>query len=117
VLTVPMAALLYRPSSLRGSRAGGAAAGSAGTSAGPAAASTPAPVSGAPGSHVTLWVLERNKPVAAPVVIGYSDGSNVEIQSGAIKAGDTVITSEIRSSAARSTSPAAFGPGPGGGRG
>jgi HlyD family secretion protein len=95
VLTVPLAALLYRP------------AGAPRTSA--------APVAGAPGSHVTVWTLQKRKPVAVPVVIGYSDGSNVEITGGDLKAGDAVITSEIRSSASNARTPGAFGPGLGGG--
>lgn len=103
VLTVPLAALLYRPAHGSGASASGA--------------STAPPVAGAPGSKVTLWLLQGNKPVAAPVVIGYSDGSNVQIQEGSLKPGDLVITSEIRSSTTRATSPNAFGPGLGGGRG
>jgi HlyD family secretion protein len=94
VLTVPLAALLYRPASAQ--RTG-----------------TP-PVAGAPGSHVTVWTLQKKKPVAVPVVIGYSDGSNVEITGGDLKAGDSVITSEIRSSNSHTTT-GAFGPGLGGG--
>ncbi len=105
VLTVPLAALLYRPAAQHG----------AGASA-PGAAAAP-PVAGAPGSKVTLWLLQGNKPVATPVVIGYSDGSNVQVQQGSLKPGDLVITSEIRASTARATSPNAFGPGLGGGRG
>lgn len=115
VLTVPMAALLYHPSNAKAPRSGSGSA--AGAGAGAAAASSPPPVAGAPGSHVTLWQLVGNKPVAAPVVIGYSDGSNIEIEQGSLKAGDVVITSEIRSSTARSTSPGALSPGLGGGRG
>lgn len=112
VLTVPLAALLYRPSGQHASRSGGAAGGAA-----PGPSGSPAPVAGAPGSHVTLWVLAKNKPVATPVVIGYSDGSNVEIAQGSLKSGDLVITSEIRSGSTGSSSPAGLGPGLGGGRG
>jgi HlyD family secretion protein len=97
VLTVPLGALLYTP--------GGQHA-------------TNSQVAGAPGSHVTVWTLgKRKKPVAVPVVIGYSDGTNVEITQGNLKPGDLVITSEVRSSAAHATTPGAFGPGLGGGRG
>jgi HlyD family secretion protein len=95
VLTVPLAALLYRPASAQRTSA--------------------APVAGAPGSQVTVWTLQKRKPVAVPVVIGYSDGSNVEITGGNLKAGDTVITSEIRSSSSHATTSGAFGPGLGGG--
>lgn len=119
VLTVPLAALLYRPASQRGSRASGASGstsqGSSGSGA-PAGASSAA-VAGAPGSHVTLWVLKNNKPAPAPVVIGYSDGNNVEITQGALAPGDRVITSELRSSTTGGSSPAVLGPGLGGGRG
>ncbi|HXW51837.1 MAG TPA: efflux RND transporter periplasmic adaptor subunit [Candidatus Acidoferrales bacterium] len=114
VLTVPLAALLYRPSNQHAHSSGSAgSSGASGSSAGASSAATPAPVAGAPGSQVTLWTLQRNKPVAAPVVIGYSDGNNVEIESGSLKAGDVVITGEIRSSTTRTTSPA-FGGGFGG---
>lgn len=119
VLTVPMAALLYRPASARalGSGQGGSsgrpASGSSGSSA--SAATSSAPVAGAPGSHVTLWVLRKRQPVAAPVVIGYSDGSNVEIRQGTLQAGDAVITSEVRKGTTRAAAPGGFGFG--GGRG
>ncbi len=117
VLTVPMAALLYRPSAQHGAGAGSATGGTGGNGAAAGSAASPAPVAGAPGSHVTLWVLAKTKPVATPVVIGYSDGTNVEIAQGSLKAGDRVITSEIRSSSTRASSPGVLGPGIGGGRG
>jgi multidrug efflux pump subunit AcrA (membrane-fusion protein) len=62
-----------------------------------------------------VWTLQKRKPVPVPVVIGYSDGSNVEITQGDLKAGDQVITAEIRSSSA-SRPTGAFGPAFGGGR-
>jgi len=116
VLTVPLAALLYRPSAQHASHTAGAsrAAGGSGT---PSASSSPPPVAGAPGSHVTLWVLAKSKPVATPVVLGYSDGNNVEIAQGSLKSGDLVITSEIRSSSTSGSSPTGLGPGLGAGRG
>jgi HlyD family secretion protein len=97
VLTMPLAALLYHPSSAQ--KQGGQSQ-----------------VAGAPGSRVTVWTLQKRKPVPVPVVIGYSDGSNVEIAQGNLKAGDQVITGEIRSSSA-SRPTGAFGPAFGGGRG
>jgi HlyD family secretion protein len=75
VLTVPTAALLYRPQN----------AGSAPT----------ANTGGAPGSTVTLWVLRHNKAVPVNVVIGFSDNQNVEIRSGDIRAGDQVVLARV----------------------
>ncbi|MDQ6781590.1 MAG: efflux RND transporter periplasmic adaptor subunit [Candidatus Eremiobacteraeota bacterium] len=119
VLSVPLAALLYRPAQ-RGSQAaaqsGGPGGGAnAGASAAVPSASSAAPVAGAPGSHVVLWTLDRNnraRPV--PVTIGYSDGNNVEITAGDVVAGQQIITAELRNSAGRSAGPGGLTPGVGG---
>ena len=76
VLTVPAAALLYRPDSSA------------------TAASTSA-VAGAPGSTVTVWALRRGKAQPVTVTIGYSDNQNVEITSGDIHNGDRVIVANV----------------------
>lgn len=81
VLTVPAAALLYRPDS----------------SATPASTSA---VAGAPGSSVTVWTLNRGKPQPITVTIGYSDNQNVEIISGNIHNGDKVIVANVGGSKA-----------------
>jgi HlyD family secretion protein len=131
VLAVPAAALLYRPLP-QGGRAGGAPTGSGGPggffapptpSSGGGAAG--APVAGAPGSQVTVWVLRSGRPVPVPVVIGLSDTRSVEITSGSLQEGDQVIVAQVRGSGQRRPGGAAGngqggqngGPGGGGGRG
>jgi HlyD family secretion protein len=112
VLSVPVAALLYRPSA--GRSAGGSAGAGGGASAG--AAASPQPVAGAPNSNTFLWVVqpERQRPSRVPVTIGYSDGTNVEIKSGDLQESDRVIIGESQS--ARAGRPGgAGGPGLGGG--
>jgi len=47
------------------------------------------------GPNRTIWVLRNGAPVAAPVVIGATDGRNTQIVSGELKAGDPVITDTI----------------------
>jgi HlyD family secretion protein len=93
VLTVPIAAVLYRPLAAPGAAGSSTAAG--------------LPVAGAPGSRVTIWKLVGGKPVALQVVIGISDGRNLEITSGALVEGDQVIVAQRRSGAA--AAPAAPG--------
>lgn len=122
VLSVPVAALLYRPSAGRsaaGGSAGGAAGAGGGASAG--AAASPQPVAGAPNSNTFLWVVgtQGQRPSRVPVTIGYSDGTNVEIKSGDLQEGDRVVIAESTSArAARSGgagAPGLGGPGLGGG--
>jgi HlyD family secretion protein len=98
VLAVPIAALLYRPLTPSAPGVTGNAA-------------SPAPVAGAPGSQVTLWVLRNGKPTAVPVVIGLSDGINMEITSGSLHAGDPVVIAQARGTGGR---PPGGGAGPGG---
>ncbi|TAM60417.1 efflux RND transporter periplasmic adaptor subunit [bacterium] len=82
VLIVPTAALLYRESG-----------------------ATPAPLAGAPGSRVALTLLRAGRPVRVPVTIGLSDGEHVQIASGHVAAGDSVIVAALQSNRPRATSP------------
>jgi HlyD family secretion protein len=91
VLTVPTAALLYRPAQSQGQNA-----------------ATAAVVAGAPGSRATLWVLRRGKASQVSVTIGYSDDTKVEIRSGELKAGDRVILGTLQQQAPRTIN--GFGP-------
>jgi len=88
VLTVPAAALLYRPQN----------AGTAPTNTG-----------GAPGSTATLWVLRKNKAQAVNVTIGFSDNQNVEIASGGIHEGDQLIEARLASGQTQTARPSMFG--------
>jgi len=114
VLVVPISALLYRPLSQGGAQ-------SAPPSGAPPAAqgTVAAPVAGAPGSHVTVWVLSAGRPRAVPVVIGLSDGQNVEITNGNLHEGDRVIIAQTRGRSgggpAGAGVPGGGGPGPGAG--
>jgi len=124
VLSVPLAALLYRPANARAGRAsgesspgggssggssqagvsGGAQSGGAGGRGNAAAsgggATSSGAITGASGSHVILWTLGANRqPKPVPVTIGYSDGTNVEITAGNLREGEPIITSELRNTA------------------
>jgi len=122
VLSVPIAAVLYRP--LQASSGGGAfgfGAGVTQTSGGAPAGQT---VAGAPGSQVTVWVLSSGSPTPRQVVIGLTDGKNIEITSGDLHEGDLVILAQRRGSAGRngpsagaSVTAGAAGGGAGGARG
>ena len=85
VLAVPIEAVLYRPLARK-------AHGKPESPASP-------PVAGAPGSHITLWTLRNGKPRPVPVVIGLSDGVNLEIASGNLHAGDPVIIEQAHGAA------------------
>jgi HlyD family secretion protein len=97
VLSVPIAAVLYRPlaapSGGGNSLTGGGGPGAFATSG---AAPISAPVAGAPGSKVTIWRLVDGKPAPLQVVIGLSDGRNMEITSSNLKEGDEVIVAQRR---------------------
>jgi hypothetical protein len=41
-------------------------------------------------------MLSAGRPVPVPIVIGYSDGQNVEVRSGNLHAGDQVIIAAVR---------------------
>jgi HlyD family secretion protein len=110
VLTVPVSALLFKPQRAPGGGTPGAA-GAAATSA------TPAPIAGAPGSHVTVWTLSQKKATPVHIVIGLSDGTNFEVLSGPLKEGDSVIIGQLQSrSGSTSTTPLAGAAGAGPGR-
>jgi HlyD family secretion protein len=101
VLAVPIAAVLYRPITAQPAAgafgAGGFGAGvvqSTGTPGGAA-------VAGAPGSQVTIWVLQNDRPSPLPVVIGLTDGKNIEITSDNLHAGDPVIIAQRRGGSGR----------------
>jgi HlyD family secretion protein len=88
VLSVPIAAQLYRPLTTGTTSSGtsGAASSSGGTAA--------LPVAGAAGSKVTVWKLVDGKPVSQTVVIGLSDGKNLEITDDSLEEGAAVIVSQ-----------------------
>ncbi len=126
VLAVPTAALLFRP--LPGgarptSTAGGPVAGGGAVFVGPggpggAGGAVNAPVAGAPGSQVTVWVLRDGRPAPVSVVIGLSDNQSVEITSGNLHEGDRVIVAQGRGPGRGGAGGARPGGGaPGGGRG
>ena len=125
VLSVPLPALLYNPAAVRGTgqgqgqggfggggfpgggggMGGNRQAGQGGFSAGVVQTQLGAAgLAGAPGSRVTLWVL-RDGPVPVNVVIGVSDGRNVEITSGDLNEGDEVIVAQHRERPNRSPRP------------
>lgn len=108
VLSVPIAALLYRPSAERANGGsprtngrvaafgglGGGFGGHGGSRNG--SSQTQSTIAGAPGSKLTVWVLRDGSPTAAEITIGLSDARNVEIVSGGLRAGDRIIVSEHR---------------------
>lgn len=99
VLSVPIAAVLYRPLARKASnKASPSANAGAGVSQTGGTAVTTG-VAGAPGSKVVVWVLRDGKPVSVKVVIGLSDSKNMEITSGALVAGDLLVTAEGNGSA------------------
>jgi HlyD family secretion protein len=93
VLTVPIAALLYRPQGSRPSSGGVPGGGGGSVTAGVA---TPAPVAGAPGSRVLVYALRQKKPQPVQIVIGMSDGQNFEIRNGDLHEGDRVIVGQLQ---------------------
>ena len=104
VLAVPIAAVLYRPITAQpaagGFGAGGFGAGvvqSTSTLGGSA-------VAGAPGSQVTVWVLQNGRPTPVQVVIGLTDGKNIEITSDGLRTGDLVVIAQRRGSGRGATS-------------
>ena len=115
VPAVPIAALLYRPLAAPTGGAGGMFGMGAGLVQSSGAAPGAQPVAGAPGSQVTIWVPENGRPAARRVVIGLSDGKNVEISSGALRPGDQVIIAQYRGGNRRGGANAGGGAAPGGG--
>jgi HlyD family secretion protein len=111
VIAVPIAAVLYRPLAAAGATTGtgggaggtgGGGGGGGGFGAGVVQSSGGAatqPVAGAPGSKVTIWKLVAGKPVPQQVVIGLSDGKNLEITSDNVHEGDPIIVAQRRGGA------------------
>lgn len=96
VLAVPIAAVLYRPLAAPGAGAAGTGSPGAGGGGGRTSGGAPAalPVAGAPGSKVTIWKLIEGKPAPLQVVIGLSDGKNLEITSNGVNEGDPIIVAQ-----------------------
>jgi HlyD family secretion protein len=122
VLTIPAAALLFKPASGvapgasgRPSGAGGPSGGSAGGgttgSSGGSSASAGQAVAGAPGSRAIVYVLRDGKPMREPIVIGLSDGRNYEVQPGKLAPGDLVIIGQSQSAQYNNANPMAGGSG------
>ncbi|MGA2381795.1 MAG: efflux RND transporter periplasmic adaptor subunit, partial [Spirochaetia bacterium] len=103
VLSVPIAAVLYRPLQPQSGGSPGGFGGGGGFGAGVVQTSGGAPagqaVAGAPGSQVTVWVLSNGRPTPRQVVIGLTDGKNIEIRSGDLQEGDLVILGQRRGGA------------------
>ncbi len=118
VLSIPTAALLYRPYAFRNAgAAGGLAPGGFGFFGGGGSPSASASnVASAPGSPVTVWSLRAGRPVPVRVIIGLSDNQNVEITSGDLQPGEPVIVAQQRGNGeggARRGAPAQEGRGEG----
>jgi len=107
VLTVPAAALLFKPRV--GSSAPAAAPagpGGPGVLGATVTTATPPPLAGAPGSRAVVWTLSASKtPQPVQIVIGMSDGVNFEVRSGALKEGDKVIIGMLQSRSSRTSTP------------
>ena len=115
VLSVPIAAILYRPLGGQAGGSGGGPGGGFGFGAGVVQASGAAPtgaaVAGAPGSTVTVWVLRGARPAPLRVVIGLSDNANMEITGGSLKAGDPLVVAQRRGESSRVASAGSAGQG------
>ena len=99
VPAVPIAGVLYRPLSAPaggGGGFGGFGGGGAGQFQSNGAAPGAQAVAGAPGSQVTVWVLQDGRPVPRRVIIGLSDSTSVQIASGPLAPGDPVIVAQRR---------------------
>jgi len=101
VLAVPIAAVLYRPLAAPSAPSAGPGGGGFGAGIVQSSGGAPAglPVAGAPGSKVTIWKLAAGRPVPQQVVIGLSDGKNLEITSDGVQEGDQVIVAQRRGGA------------------
>jgi len=101
VPAVPIAGVLYRPLPTGGSGGGGGFGGFGGGGAFQSTGAAPGAqvVAGAPGSQVTVWVLENGRPAPRRVVIGLSDSTSVQIASGPLNPGDSVIVAQRRGTA------------------
>lgn len=96
VLRVPSKALRYQPSTVPAATGRPAGAGQD-TGTGTSAAAEK------PGTHGRVWVLRDGKLVAVFVRAGLDDGTNTEILSGKLAAGDTVILGESSARSGGST--------------
>ena len=121
VLTVPNAALMFRPAEnveakyppAKGAYAGpmptatsapGMAIPSLGPLSSPAGSWSPVVLSSKPRPG-RVWVLEGNKLRPRDIMVGLSDGNATQVISGELRAGDSVITSaqvQVRSNANQS---------------
>ncbi len=102
VPAVPIAGVLYRPlatPTAGGGGFGGFGGGGAGVFQSSGGAPGATAVAGAPGSQVTVWVLENGRPAPRRVIIGLSDSTSVEIASGPLNPGDPIIVAQRRGSA------------------
>jgi len=97
-LLVPTAALLYRAAA--SATTGGTPRP---TATGGAAQQTQ--LAGAPGSRAVLTVMREGKPTQVAVVIGISDGENVEIVSGDLHDGDRVVIAALQQARSNRSSP------------
>jgi HlyD family secretion protein len=106
VLSIPAAALLFKPAGAaggggsRGGASGGSgaapsAAGGSGAAGSGSAPSGSSRVAGAQGSRSTVWVLRAGKAQMVRIVIGISDGRNYEVLSGQLQPGDQVIVGQL----------------------
>ena len=118
VPAVPIAGVLYRPLPTGGGGGGGFGGfgGGGGSFQSTGAAPGAQAVAGAPGSQVTVWVLENGRPAPRRVIIGLSDSTSVQIASGPLNPGDSVIVAQRRG-AAGSRPAAGSNGGTGGGAG
>jgi HlyD family secretion protein len=108
VLSIPISAVLFRPltKSADASSAAPQATGGAAQGGGPGNL----PVAGAPGSKITIWKLVDDKPAPLQVVLGLSDGKNLEITSDNVHEGDMIIIAQqhgVKKAKATSTATAA----------
>lgn len=104
VLTVPSAALRYRPADAPRGR--------------PADASEPRgrPADASEPRRRSVWVLRAGQPVAVSVRTGLSDGSTVEIIDGDLSPGDAIIVGDGSTPAAAEPARSRSGGNRGGGR-
>jgi HlyD family secretion protein len=105
-LTVPNAALRFRPEPVDGVGASAEEVDS-GRTAGAQKPAARTPGSGGGGRPGTVWVLREGMGLQRVVVrLGMTDGTSTEVLDGGLKEGDTVVVAAARASGAGSTSPA-----------
>ncbi len=109
VPSVPIAGVLYRPLATPGGGGGFGGFGGGGAFQSSGAAPGAQVVAGAPGSQVTVWVLQNGRPAPRRVVIGLSDSTSVQIASGPLSPGDSVIVAQRRGGSGTSASSSGSG--------